>query len=293
MSGIAITISLLAAMQHAPAASLEDRQRVYDSGHFSDAKSFWAELNTRGSAEAAYGLGLLNDLGNGTPEDPVAAFFWYQVAAEASLPVAEFNVGIMYDSGQGVGRDPRLAAIWYAKAAAHGHLRAQFNLGSLYEHGDGVPKNPAVAAAWLKLAYRGGASAAGTHLKALKAALAQTKAGEPRHLGPSANVDLVWPNRNAGLIKLPERTIEFVWIPPQGSADVRYHLQIRLAGAHDQPLIHSALMSETAALVVLPKPDAAYIWKVDMVKSDHSVRPGDWSRFSVESAGYLATRATR
>lgn len=110
----------------AEAASPEDARRSYDAGHFADAMGIWAELSRDGNAEAAFGIGLMYNVGNGTEENPQTAFFWYMKAAEAGLPAAEFNVAAMYDGGRGVAQSVADAALWYAKAAAHGHLRAEY-----------------------------------------------------------------------------------------------------------------------------------------------------------------------
>ena len=60
----------------AGAGAPEDARRAYDAGHFTDAMGIWAELSRQGDAGGAFGIGLLYDLGNGTQENPEAAFYW-------------------------------------------------------------------------------------------------------------------------------------------------------------------------------------------------------------------------
>jgi hypothetical protein len=262
----------------AGAATPEDGRRAYDAGHFTDAMGIWAKLSSEGSAEADFGLGLLYDLGNGTPEDPQSAFFWYRLAAEAGLPAAEFNVGAMYDSGRGIGRDLEAAADWYAKAAARGHHRAQYDLGQMYEHGDGVPRNPEVAAAWLKAAAAGGVQAAADRLKALDA--------NPRSklAGPLTAATLASPAVNATVMLTPVNPmVELVWMAPPEPQLVRYEVEVREATEPAQRLVAEASVTTTAIAIRLPIHANSYIWKVDTVARDGDHSPSDWNWFSVVS----------
>jgi TPR repeat protein len=80
------------------------------------------DLNVGGDPRAAFGLGLLYNLGEGVGQDAVAAYLWYRRAAEAGFVPAEFNIAVMYDSGLGTARNAAEAAVWYASAAAHDSL---------------------------------------------------------------------------------------------------------------------------------------------------------------------------
>jgi TPR repeat protein len=125
--------------------SSEAGQSAYAAGRFIDALRIWRPLAEGGDPRAAYGLGLLYDLGQGVGQDAAAAFVWYRRAAEAEFVLAEFNVAVMCDSGLGRPRDPAEAALWYPSAAAHGNGRAEYNLAQLYQAGEGVPLNPSMA----------------------------------------------------------------------------------------------------------------------------------------------------
>ncbi len=260
----------------AHAATPDDGRRAYDAGHFTDAMGIWAELSRRGNAEAEFGLGLLYDLGNGTPANPATAFFWYLAAAEDGLPEAEFNVAAMYDSGRGVAQSAEIAAVWYAKAAAHGHHRAQFDLGLLYEQGVGVPRNPGAAAAWMRDAAAGGITAAGDRLKALEATIPDKPAG-----GLTA-VTLVSPPRNATL-PLPGKaaSVELVWSAPPEPRPVHYEVQVRELGSSTLQTVFTASVTETATLVPLPANADFYVWNVSTVGRDGSHAVGDWNWFTV------------
>lgn len=256
-------------------ASPEDARRAYDAGHFTDAMGIWSELSRSGNAEAAFGLGLLFDLGNGTKADPQTAFLWYKMAAEAGLPEAEFNVAAMYDSGRGVTQSSATAALWYAKAAAHGHHRAEFDLGQLYQQGDGVPRNPDAAAAWLQAAADGGITAAATRLKAL------TASPEARPSGPIADVTLAAPGKDARLTLTGSNpAVELVWTAPPEPQPVHYEVQVNELGS-TLHTVFSASVTTTAVLVSLPTTPDLYVWSVDTVGRDGSHVPGDLNWFSI------------
>lgn len=79
------------------------------------------------------------------------AFFWYQQAAVQGNAYAQYMVGIMNLLGQGTPEDPIQGAEWIRKAAYRGEKPAQYQLGLLYLKGAvGVQQNDLQAYAWLK-----------------------------------------------------------------------------------------------------------------------------------------------
>ena len=262
----------------ARAATPEDGRKAYDAGHFNDATGIWAELNRRGSATSAYGLGLMYDLGNGTAANAETAFFWYKTAADAGLLAAEFNVGVMYDSGRGVARNPEAAALWYAKAAARGHARAQYNIGQLYDRGDGVPHNLDAAIAWLKKAAEDGIPAAASELQVLKATAVV------RPTGPAIAVSLVTPAPGAALVPTDGLPLaELVWIAPPDPQPVHYEFKVRQWKNSSSTALLTGSLNETATSLRLPAEPALYEWGVDVVTADGKHVVSDWNRFSVVS----------
>jgi hypothetical protein len=266
----------VAAALSAQAATPEDARRAYDAGRFTDAMGIWAQLSHQGNAEAAYGIGMLYDLGNGTPADPSAAFAWYKVAAEAGIPAAEFNVGAMFDAGRGVTRDSASAALWYARAAARGHARAAYDLGLLYEQGDGVPRNPDAASAWFHHAAKEGIPAAEARWKALPGREPDAQGNAPKP------VSLVGPTRDAKLVLTSDGpTVELVWIAPPEPWPAHYEVQVRELDGPNLPLVFDGTVTETAELVRLPIKAAFYVWSVITLGPDSSHTTADWSWFSV------------
>jgi TPR repeat protein len=160
----AALIALLGLLTFTPACAYEispdaraesdnnPRQSAYAVGRFVDALRIWRPRAEQGDVRAAFGLGLLYDLGEGVGQDAAAAYSWYRRAAEAGYVLAEFNLAVMCDSGTGTERNPAEAALWYARAAAHGYARAEYDLAQLYQAGEGVPRNLEMAARWYAVA---------------------------------------------------------------------------------------------------------------------------------------------
>jgi uncharacterized protein len=74
-----------AVSQNAPkeSDSSDPGQSAYAAGRFIDALRIWRARAEQGDARAAFGLGLLYDLGEGVGQDAAAAYGWYRRAAEA------------------------------------------------------------------------------------------------------------------------------------------------------------------------------------------------------------------
>ena len=60
-------------------------QSAYAAGRFVEALRIWRPLAESGDPRAAFGLGLLYDLGGGVGQDAAAAYVWYRTAAEAGV----------------------------------------------------------------------------------------------------------------------------------------------------------------------------------------------------------------
>lgn len=264
------------------AGTPEDARRAYDAGHFTDAMGIWDQLSRQGNAEAAFGLGMLYDLGNGTPEDPEAAFFWYKFAADRGIPAAEINVGAMYDSGRGITADRASAALWFAKAAAHGSHRAQYALGMLYEAGEGVPNNPEAAAAWYRVAEHGGLSAAGARLKAL--------AHTPLPRGSLVGGVLVSPPLDTTIyITNDNPAVVVVWNAPREAEPVHYEVELKAIGSLWDQAVSS---TETAVVIDLTDKAEHYLVRVNTIGKDGARVVGIWSYFATILAAPLPREMT-
>jgi TPR repeat protein len=72
-------------------------------------------------------------MGIGNPQSAMEAVRWYQQAANAGVPGANFAMGRLYESGGAVIRNGELAISFYRRAAEGGHQEAKRALDRLLE----------------------------------------------------------------------------------------------------------------------------------------------------------------
>ena len=58
-------------------------------------------------------------------QDHAEAVQWYGKAADQGVAVAQFNLGLAYDDGQGVPQNLLAAYAWFTIAAANGYTKAE------------------------------------------------------------------------------------------------------------------------------------------------------------------------
>jgi len=256
-------------------------QSAYAAGRFVEALRIWRPLAESGDPRAAFGLGLLYDLGEGVGQDAAAAYAWYRTAAEAGVVLAEFNIAVMCDSGVGTARNAAEAAVWYARAAAHGIARAEYNLAQLYAAGDGVPRNLDVAKAWYAAAAAHGLSAASSKLASLRenrAAAAAPVLAKPALIPVVPAGPVVAPKLRPG----EDTFVELSWVAPAQPVQASFFVQVvalDTAGTHPT---FTSYLNQSAILVRLPSTPAAYAWRVYTVAvSVTDYVPSAWSYFSV------------
>ncbi len=253
-------------------ANAESGKEAFARQDFQTAAVLFREEAAAGSSEAKLGLGLMSDLGLGTPRNPTRALRWYLEASEGGLPEAQFNVGVMLDAGAGIQRDALAAAVWYGRAAANGYLRAEYNLGLLYEAGDGVPRNPDLARYWLARAAER-LSAASDRL----AVLASTDAAKRTLSPPEILVGAVVPEANGV-------RAELVWAAPPGTVGSKYLVELarmpreyETSGAD----IVSGSTDSSALAISLPAETDAYAWRVSRVNAaDAHYATRGWQRLT-------------
>ena len=281
-------------------------QSAYADGRFIDALRIWRPRAEQGDARAAFGLGLLYDLGEGVGQDAAAAYGWYRRAAETGYVLAEFNLGVMCDSGVGTGRNATEAALWYARAAAHGYARAEYNLAQLYETGDGVPRNLDMATSWYAAAAAHGLSAAAhkvTSLREERQAGVSSYAAKPT--GPPDQVASLREERQGAVSSYAAKAtlapaiptgpsvtsvsgtgesvqVELSWDAPAEPLPVDFFVQVLAldtAGAHHPAF--TSFSKRSAVLVSLPRGPTTYAWRVyTIAASVPDYVPSAWSYFS-------------
>ena len=120
------------------------------------------QAQASGVPEAALALG---DIAARTPatRDKAAnariveiAITWYQAAANAGVPSAQFKLANAYFAGAGIARDPVQALRWYGRAAQQGLPEAEHALGVMTMGGVAGPADPVEGYKWLTLAERAG-----------------------------------------------------------------------------------------------------------------------------------------
>ena len=284
--------------------SSDPGQSAYAAGRFIDALRIWRPRAEQGDARAAFGLGLLYDVGEGVGQDAAAAYSWYRRAAEAGYVLAEFNLAVMYDSGTGAARNTTEAALWYARAAAHGYARAEYDLGQLYQAGDGVPRNLDMAASWYAAAAAHGLSAAARKVASLREerqAVVSPYAAKPT--GPPDEVASLREERQGAVSPYAAKPtlapaiptgpsvtsgpgesvqVELSWAAPAEPLPVDFFVQVLAldtAGAHHPAF--TSFLKRSAVLVSLPRAPANYAWRVYTVAASvPDYVPSAWSYFS-------------
>lgn len=121
---------------------------AYARGDYTAAHAIWQQLAEKSDPRAMNNLGILYDKGQGVPEDPALAAFWFLHSATAEHPAGMSNLGRLLEQGRGLPKDLAQAAKWFRKAADKGLAEAQYNLAVLYESGKGLEKSDREAAAW-------------------------------------------------------------------------------------------------------------------------------------------------
>jgi TPR repeat protein len=256
-------------------------QSAYAAGRFIDALRTWRPRAEQGDARAAFGLGLLYDLGEGVGQDAAAAYGWYRRAAQAGYVLAEFNIAVLCDSGTGTARDPTEAALWYARAAAHGYARAEYNLAQLYEAGEGVPRNLDMAASWYAAAAGHGLSAAALKLASLREERRQaTVSPAAANLTLTPAVPIGPPMASAsGTGKSVQ--IELSWAAPAQPVPVEFFVQVLALDTDGAHRVFTSFSKQSAVLVLLPRVPADYAWRIYTVAASvPDYAPSAWSYFS-------------
>jgi TPR repeat protein len=94
---------------------------------------------------AARWLSLCYSIGLMTKENPVLAFKYLNIAAEAGDPESQADLGKKLIRGRGVEKDTASGILWLEKAAGQNELSAVEELADIFDDGEIVPQNLAKA----------------------------------------------------------------------------------------------------------------------------------------------------
>ena len=101
---------------------------AYQKGDYAAAIKLLLPLANKGDAAAQLSVGLMNEMGQGVPQNYQKAIERYRQAALQGNAEAQYRLAEKYEFGQGVPQDKKTAAEWYGKSAAQGNTGAQAKL---------------------------------------------------------------------------------------------------------------------------------------------------------------------
>jgi TPR repeat protein len=139
----------------------------------------------RGSAQAAFNVGVMYETGFVVERDSTKAAYWYRRASDAGLATAQNNLALLLRVGKGVPRDGAQAVELLHAAARQGMTAAMFTLGDIYEKGDVAPKDPVTALAWFAITLQFESDAHKDERTALAKAAVQRSQALERVLTPA------------------------------------------------------------------------------------------------------------
>lgn len=125
----------------------------------------------QGFAPSQYRLGNMYEKGLAAERDYAMAKTWYQLAAEQGNASAMHNLAVLFASGATGQPDYQSAARWFMEAAELGVRDSQYNLGILSAQGQGMPQDLVESYKWFALAALSGDEDAATKRDEVAAAL--------------------------------------------------------------------------------------------------------------------------
>ena len=253
-----------------------DASAAYEHHDYTQARHIWLSMAQAGDADAAYRLGIMSDLGQGTTEDATEAYHWYRRAAETGYAPAEFNVAVMSDS------EPRRAArcragsrVVCARRDPRQPPRAVQSRPALQHRRGRAPQPTGGSGAGSTSRRVGGLPAAAEHIEALST--------HPGHhwsrRAPACARCIRWRPRSGVALTRKRRRDRLdraaaggsgPLLPAGGGAR-------RLRGARE---LYAAYTDATAALVRVAPGHRSYAWRVFTVSpstADYSIGP--WTSF--------------
>lgn len=90
-------------------------------GTFEEAFALFEKSAAQGFTNAMTSLAVMHATGRGTKRDPIAARYYYSMAAAAEKPHGIRDLGILYLHSEGVERDPTEAAAYFLISASLGN----------------------------------------------------------------------------------------------------------------------------------------------------------------------------
>lgn len=120
---------------------LREAAALYEKQDYAKTVSILTPLADKGSARAAFSLGLMAMRGHGMPMSTESCEKWWIRSARGGFPEAQYQLGFMLHQGLRGPRNPELVARLWSLAATQGQGDAMYGLGFMYRAGDGVARD--------------------------------------------------------------------------------------------------------------------------------------------------------
>ncbi len=105
-----------------------DGYKAYDAGDYETAKSIILPLVEQGDPIAMNAMGNFYSEGKAYTENPTVACNWYEKAAKADYPAAQYNFSNCFHEWGGREKSIKTYLFWLRKAAEQSYLYAQLKL---------------------------------------------------------------------------------------------------------------------------------------------------------------------
>jgi len=122
-------------------AALREAAAAYNRRDYAKAAAILTPVAEKGSARAAFSLGLMAMRGHGMPLSTETAEKWWIRSARGGFPDAQYHLGFLHHQSMRGARNPELVARLWTLAAAQGQGDAMYGLGFMYRAGDGIAKD--------------------------------------------------------------------------------------------------------------------------------------------------------
>jgi len=96
----------------------------YNDKYYSLAKTWFLKAAKQNNSNAQNYLGVMYELGYGSPKNPYTAFNYYKEAANNQNRLAMYNTGLCYYYGKGVTVNKTIAKNWFDKSCTAGYQSA-------------------------------------------------------------------------------------------------------------------------------------------------------------------------
>ena len=110
-----------------------DPKILFEQGNYEKSFNLWLPLATNGDTQAENYIAIHYYLGLGRSRDLKIAKEWFEKAAQAGHPDAQYNLGVMYENGESDKKDYVTAYKWFYLAKENGNTHAKNRMQAMAE----------------------------------------------------------------------------------------------------------------------------------------------------------------